>query len=73
MTFEFNVLVPLKTFYVGELEIEAKNYQSALDIIKKLSKEEIDDRTTNWEIDLTNIVSISDDLKVYDKENNILN
>lgn len=73
MTYEFEVSVPFESFYKGILEVEAGNYQAALDIVKKLSKDEIDERTSNWEIDLTSTVSNPDNLKVYDQQGNILN
>lgn len=73
MTYEFEVSVPFESFYKGILEVEAGNYQAALDIVKKLSKDEIDEKTSNWEIDLISTVSNPDNLKVYDQQGNILN
>jgi hypothetical protein len=73
MIYDFKVSLPFETFYEGMLEIEADSYEEALQKIKELSNEELDERTTNWEIDLINTVSNLNDLKVYDQEGNILN
>jgi len=73
MIYDFKVSLPFKTFYEGELEIEADSYEEALQKIKKLSKKEIDNLITNWEINLSDVITNTNDLEVYDDKGNILN
>ncbi len=73
MIYDFKVSLPFETFYEGILEIEADSYEEALQKIKELSNEELDERTTNWEIDLSNVITNTNDLEVYDDKGNILN
>ena len=66
-TFEFRVTQTAEVFYEGELSIDAKSEQEAIELIKQMNQNEISDLCDNWEICLDD-VCFNDPIEVWNDE-----
>ena len=50
MEYTFKVIQPATTFFRGEMTVQAVNKEDAIELIKDLTNEELEEFCTEWEL-----------------------
>jgi hypothetical protein len=70
--FKFKVTQQATTYFIGEIEIEAKSEVEAIKKIKKMSQKKIEGISTDWEM-ADEGADAHGFIEVYDEKGNALN